>query len=269
MIFIDLAGKQPPQEWLDRAEAARVELMEIEDPEERKKFIKSHEQIWKDLAEWLKEQSHRKCWYSEATDTFSYWHVDHFRPKTKVKDLDGNESEGYWWLAFDWHNYRLAGSAGNVPKSTYFPLRAGCSRAISPTDDVVDEEPCLLDPVRLTDPALLSFDDEGLIRPADPDGPWNKERAETTINVLNLNFINLVSARKTLWEKCNRKINRALNLMKELQEKRSTTKKAQVEEILIDLRNMASQKEPFSSVVTTCVRSQGIPWLSNAVVGNR
>ena len=62
MIFIDLAGKQPPKEWLDRAEAARVKLMAIDDPEERKKFIEAHAQIWRDLAEWLKELSHRKCW---------------------------------------------------------------------------------------------------------------------------------------------------------------------------------------------------------------
>ena len=90
MIFIDLDGKHPPQEWLDRAEAARVELMAIDDPEERKKFIEVHAQIWRDLAEWLKEQSYRKCWYSEANETFSYWHVDHFRPKKKAKDLNGN-----------------------------------------------------------------------------------------------------------------------------------------------------------------------------------
>ena len=267
MIFIDLAGKQPPQDWLDRAEEAQTQLMAIDDPEERKKFIEAHSQIWRDLAEWLKEQSHRKCWYSEARESFSYWHVDHFRPKKKVKDLKGNEADGYWWLAFDWHNYRLAGSVGNVSKSTYFPLRVGCHRANSPADDVADEEPCLLDPTRLTDPSLLSFDDEGKIRPADPDGVWNKERAEVTIKVLNLNYGDLVSARKALWQKCDMKINRALNLMKELQEQRSATKKTQVEEILIELRQMASQTEPFSVVVTICVQSQGIPWLSNAVIG--
>jgi len=267
MIFVDLTGKQPPQEWLDRAKEARTQLMAIYDPGERKEFIEAHAQIWRDLAEWLKGQSYGKCWYSEARETFSYWHVDHFRPKKKVKDLNGNEAQGYWWLAFDWHNYRLAGSAGNVPKSTYFPLRAGCHRANGPTDDVNDEAPCLLDPTRLSDPALLSFDDEGKICPADPDGPWNKERAETTIKVLNLNYGGLVSARKTLWEQCNRKINRVLNLMKELQEMRSATKQAQVEEMLIGLRNMVSQKEPFSSVASICVRSQGISWLSNAIIG--
>ena len=69
-----------------------------------------------------------------------------------------------------------------------------------------------------------------------------------------------------LWDQCNRKINRALNMMKELQEMRSATKQAQMEEILIDLRNMVSQSEPFSAVAVTCVRSQGVSWLSNAVI---
>ncbi len=268
MIFVDLNGKQPPQEWLDRAEEVQTQLMSIDDPEERKKFIEKHSKVWRDIAGWLKEQSHGKCWYSEAREAFSYWHVDHFRPKSKAKDLNGNKAQGYWWLAFDWHNYRLAGSAGNVPKSTYFPLRAGCHRAASPADDVNDEEPCLLDPTRLTDPALLSFDDEGKACPGDPDGSWNKERAEITIKVLNLNYGNLVSARKTLWGLCNRKINRVLNLMKELQEMRSATKQAQVEEILIELRRMVSQIEPFSAVAKTCVLSQGIPWLTSTVIGH-
>jgi hypothetical protein len=113
---------------------------------------------------------------------------------------------------------------------------------------------------------LLSFDEEGKIRPSDPDGAWNKERAEVTIKVLNLNYANLVSARKILWDQCNRKINRVLNLMKELQVQKSTTKTAQVEEILIDLRNMVSRSEPFSAVAVTCVQGQGIEWLSKAVI---
>ena len=46
---------------------------------------------------------------------------------------------------------------------------------------------------------------------------------------------------------------------------RSATKQAQVEEILIDLRNMVSEAEPFSAVAATCVHSHGIPWLDNAV----
>jgi hypothetical protein len=75
-----------------------------------------------------------------------------------------------------------------------------------------------------------------------------------------------ISTPEDIWEQCNRKINRVLNLMKELQEMRSATKKAQVEEILIGLRNMVSQTEPFSSVASTCVRSQGISWLSNAII---
>lgn len=265
MIYIDLRGKQPPAEWLERAEKARAKLLTITDPEKRKEFIKTNSRIWQDLIDWLKVQSAGKCWYSEALDTFNYWHADHFRPKSKVKDLDGNEAEGYWWLAFDWKNYRLAGSAGNVPKSTYFPLRAGCQRVTDPTRDVDDEERCLLDPVKISEPSLLSFDDEGKIRPADPDGAWNKERAEVTIKVLNLNYVNLVSARKVLWEECDRKINRVLNLMKELQEQRSVSKQAKVEELLIDLREMVSPKKPFSSVAIACVQGQGVSWLSKTV----
>ena len=80
-----------------------------------------------------------KCWYSEAPDAVSDWHVDHFRPKKRTLDEDKTEHEGYHWLAFDWRNYRIAGSYTNSPhrdgqgvtrgKWDYFPLANGSVRA--------------------------------------------------------------------------------------------------------------------------------------------
>jgi len=78
------------------------------------KIIEQNSGLWRELQDWLCEKSYGKCWYTEARDSISYWHVDHYRPKAKIKDLNNVEYDGYWWLAFNWKNYRLAGSATNI-----------------------------------------------------------------------------------------------------------------------------------------------------------
>ena len=75
-----------------------------------KAFIDANSGVWGEIKNELLEMSHGKCWYSEAPDAVSDWHVDHFRPKKRALDEDKTEHEGYYWLAFDWKNYRIAGS---------------------------------------------------------------------------------------------------------------------------------------------------------------
>jgi len=48
--------------------------------------------------------------YTEAYDSVSSIHVDHYRPKGRITDLDGNKFEGYWWLAFEWKTIEYAGN---------------------------------------------------------------------------------------------------------------------------------------------------------------
>ena len=49
--------------------------------------------------------------------------VEHFRPKLEVKELYKEQNrEGYWWLAFDYHNFRVCGNVGNRKKGGWFPL---------------------------------------------------------------------------------------------------------------------------------------------------
>jgi uncharacterized protein (TIGR02646 family) len=268
MRHINLEGQTPPIEWLDRAAALSQEVQakhDAGDIEGRNRLIEDNADIWKELVPWLAERSHEKCWYSEATNCASYLHVDHFRPKKAVKDLDGNTSDGYWWLAFKWQNYRLSGSAVNIPKSTKFPLREDTIRAAGPHDDENDEFSYLLDPLNAADPALLSFNEKGKAIPGDPSRDWNRRRAEVTIDVLNLNYDGLTRGRQVYWEECDRWVNKALNLMNALQERASATKKAELETTIKDLCRKVSKDAQFSAVATTCVRSQGVNWLAEAV----
>ena len=84
--------------------------------------------------------------------------MDHFRPKGKALDEDKTPHEGYAWLAFDWRNYRIAGSYPNSPhndedgvtrgKWDFFPLANGCVRANWANRDCAQEVCLILDPAK-------------------------------------------------------------------------------------------------------------------------
>jgi hypothetical protein len=169
-------------------------------------------------------------------------------------------------LAFKWQNYRFAGSALNTPKSTKFPVRNGTTRISGPTQDENDEHPYLLDPTCEADPGLLSFDEQGKAIPGDPEGEWNRSRAEVSIDILNLNFDALVRGRQVLWEECDRRVNLALNLMSDIQARPSVTAKTRLRDTVRELRRFVATNAQFSAVATTCIRSQGVDWLADQVL---
>lgn len=212
-----------PNGWLERAASLRLEL-EDKTPEERTAIFKHHP-IWQDLLVPLKRLSNNKCWYSEAQEVMSDMDVDHFRPKNEAIGFDGNGEkvlrEGYWWLAYDWRNYRLSSIYSNrlrkdkhteedisYGKGAFFPLRQGCIPATC--QDELDEEVFyLLDPINPSDSNLLFFNDEGKAMPSilEEDEPWNFQRAKVTIDIYHLNHTPLKDARKVVWNLCQRKIN--------------------------------------------------------------
>jgi len=205
--FVSLDSYTPAPEWIEKAGQVLDELKAARDSTERKTIISRNDRVWAALKDHLAALSHGKCWFSEARDCFNYWHVEHFRPKNSALDLDGTEHDGYWWLAFDWRNYRLCGGVGNTAKGTHFPLRDPRARAKGPADDLRGEYPLLLDPADERDPSLLSFDFEGaaIVAP-DVDDDWDRKRVEYSIGRLKLNFPALTNARKTVWQECWRHI---------------------------------------------------------------
>ena len=86
-----------------------------------------------------------------------HYDVEHFRPKKEAKALDGTIRDGYWWLAFDYMNFRLCGNVRNRKKGGWFPLKVGslCSTYAAPCEE--SETRYLLDPVDDDDVALIGF----------------------------------------------------------------------------------------------------------------
>ena len=70
--------------------------------------------------------------------------VEHFRPKVEAKDLMAPARDGYWWLAFDYRNFRACGNVGNRKKGGWFPLQTGSLVSTSKNQGEESETPYLL-----------------------------------------------------------------------------------------------------------------------------
>jgi len=116
MRYIDLDNHKPDQAWLDKSDALTAELIQLHkagDIAARNQLIDDNANHWGQIKQWLLDISHNKCWFSEAKDIYSHLDVEHFRPKKEAKDIDGTKRDGYWWLAFDYKNFRACGNVGN------------------------------------------------------------------------------------------------------------------------------------------------------------
>ena len=228
MRWVDIDQLELPDGWQARADKALNELRcEIQTAEHtahlagddiviaRKKAItegldkSSRQKIWRDLNSCLASLRKGKCWYSESKNSGSNKDVDHFRPKKEVAEDPSHE--GYWWLAFDWHNYRYScqlcnqrrnprrvDAANNTDggKCEHFPLSSGSFRAKQETDRWQKEEIELLDPIDPEDWKLLTFRPNGQPIPAKPSGTHEHNRAKTSIQVYHLHYYEFVRDRK-------------------------------------------------------------------------
>jgi len=260
--YIDLDGKEPDQSWLDKAKELTDQLDLAPTRVEREKIIDDNSSVWRELKPWLLILSKGKCWFSEARDVFSHFDIEHFRPKKSAKNLDGTErGEGYWWLAFDWHNLRICGNVGNRKKGGFFPLREGTHWASATDRNVADEFPYLLDPTRPEDPALLCFDENGDVKPLpDLDG-WNKARVEESIKRYKLREHEpLMEARRDVWVRCSREVNRCQQLMTELSTTPSATAREAVRQQILKLHEMVVFGAEFSAAACDCLRTRREQW---------
>jgi uncharacterized protein (TIGR02646 family) len=263
MIRIRISG-QPPRAWLKKAARITEQLERAATSEERQKIIAGNEKHWGKLKEWLLEQTHGKCWFSEVKDKYSYYHIEHFRPKGKAKELDGTEREGYWWLAFNWLNYRIIGGVGNIGKGSFFPLKAGTAAANALHRDISGEWHCFLDPLNEHDVSLISFNEEGLMEPVEGISAWEKQRVEITIRLLNLNRHEpLVEARQATWTECTRYINLFLHSQEELG--KSQDAKSKYELAIERLKELVSDQTELSAVAVTCIYKRNIPRLNRVL----
>ena len=263
MRHIPLRAQEPDAAWLAKANRLLDELKAAPDATARDKIIDDNSAVWGELKHWLLNLSHQKCWFSEAKDCFSHWDVEHYRPKKSAKDADGTSHEGYWWLAFNWENFRICGNAGNRKKGTFFPLRPGCVR-IAPHGDVRFEDVQLLDPIDEDDPGLLSFNMEGRAIPAAHiTDAWEKARVEYSVERYNLDFPPLMDKRKAVWAEC---WNRVEEYLRELgtyhDDKTNVIARDRYKQAIKHVRELMREDRELSAVARACILSSGDPRLT-------
>jgi uncharacterized protein (TIGR02646 family) len=271
LIYIDISQLNIPEKWAEEARQLTEQLRSIPE-DQRSAFINQNSRIWQRLKPELERLSHDKCWYCETKNIRADFHVDHHRPKNKVTNENNvDESEGYWWLAFDYTNFRLACSYCNClhtgtdgvtrGKSDRFPLLSSSCRVSSPDSNIDDEMPLLLDPTNPADPSMLWFIDDGRAFPkfSEDDGVLYR-RAVITIDVLNLNDVKIIEERKKLWNHCMRLIERG-NKAFEQYKNGSPTGKKEFEMIIQEMNELTQPPSEFSATALACFRGSSSKWV--------
>lgn len=257
MIYIDRDGHTPDAAWIAIADALTQDLLNAADADARNQIIDDNQALWGELKDFLLGISQNKCWYSEAKDAYAHYHVDHFRPKKEALGIDKKDKGGYWWLAFQWTNYRVCGGAGNVRKGAKFAVRA--NKANQPADSIDDEIIYFLDPCDEEDILKITFNDHGEMTPITASG-WDYDRAVYTIESLNLNFKLLKEARKEIWAKCFTLIKETQNLMILNDATPSAARRGQIKEKIKQLKDLVKSTSEFSATAKACLQSAGLPW---------
>jgi len=282
VIFIDLENKLPtdhdlPEDirwakvewdaWL--AESARLvgDLAKLDaagKKTERNELIEKNSAHWGKLKPWLLALSSGKCWFTEAREIASHLDVEHFRPKKTARNIKGPERDGYWWLAFDYMNFRIAGTVPNRKKGAWFPLRHGsrCSTYAHRCEG--DEVPHFLDPTNAHDVTLLAFDEEGKAVPAPGIPRWDHVRVRRTVERLKLTEHQaLAEERRKVWQKTTKLIDRYLQALSD-----SRTSAAARERVRITARDivcLTSRDVELSAVAKWCIRYRNISALQRLV----
>ncbi|MBP5979544.1 MAG: hypothetical protein KA748_05020 [Halomonas sp.] len=284
MIFIDLEHKKPTDTdipnwvpwsqvqwdtWLAKSNQLVNDLAALEAAgkhNERNALIDENRAHWGALKEWLLALSGRKCWFSEVRELYSHYDVEHFRPKKEAKALDGTNRDGYWWLAFDYMNFRACGNVGNRKKGGWFPLQQGSlfSTYAAPCEE--SEARYLIDPIDDYDVSLIAFDEEGKVVPAPGTSSWEQQRVEQTVKRLKLNeHVTLAEERRKVWQKVDGLIEDFQRAKTRCSTGNNPAAIEKLKAVRYGIREMTSPTAELSSVARWCVLMRNDPQLSMLV----
>lgn len=278
MRYIPIHDLELPDGWQEKADRLNEDLKNATDDRERAEIMEKNP-IWRDLFVPMSKLSYGKCWYSEARDLMSDRDIDHFRPKNEARNYDGiprASTEGYWWLAYDYENYRFSSTYSNQRrrdkfvdehkvggKWCYFPLFEGSIVATTKRSRR-DEDIMLLDPCDEDDPGLLTFDNRGDAIP-DKDAVLNEKeklRVKTSITLYHLDHEPLREEREKVWDLCQRLINQMRNLANE--DDQSISDRQSIRNLKNQIRDLGRKDAELSSVAIACCVHNGLAFLTES-----
>lgn len=200
-----------PATWFSTSAEKKLAVSLMRTHAERSSYFKKN-RSWSILKTWLETKGNQKCWYCECKSSRAPFDIDHYRPKLRVtvdrEGLDGYS--GYYWLAYEWRNFRLSCQRCNrgekaddgtlFGKVNEFPVRRETKRCNSRTDTLRREKPRLLDPCLSRDCDLLAHPTSGEVKPIAQDGSQKFWRARYTIDLIGLNKWNNPEEKKKSWQ---------------------------------------------------------------------
>lgn len=232
----------------------------------RNQVIDDNSAHWGQLKAWLLALSHGKCWFTEGRDICSHKDVEHFRPKKESRQCNDIVKDGYWWLAFEYSNFRAAGNVPNRKKGGWFPLhnKSSCSTYAARCEE--SETPYLLDPTKQADVALLAFNEEGNAIPAPETDDWEKERVKVSIERLKLNDHDaLPQERRRVWQTVTEAIDGYLDAKSKYRPGINQAPAEKVAEKLRQIKALTKEDAELSTVALWCVRFRNDPKLLRLV----
>lgn len=213
---------------------------------------------WRPVKQFLEAASSRKCWYTESKNPGCHNDVEHFRPKGKILDQQGNLVHWYWFLAFKPSNYRLScvfsnrknvnsllGKTGG--KGDDFPLLDNMPHAVN-VAELVRERPALLDPCSPDDVRLLAFNPDGrpVVSPAYAGDAEARLRVEKSNLLLNLDFPTFNEDREELYNKVVRLVERG--------DRYAAEANPALDDVKIDLRELMAPVAEYSMAAVCYIR---------------
>lgn len=284
MIYIDLEHRLPTdldipgwepwtQEkwdgWLTKSKCLVSELAKLNAEgklAERNAFMDANSGHWTALKGWLLALSAGKCWFSEAGELYSHYDVEHFRPKKEAKALDATVRDGYWWLSFDYMNFRVCGNVGNRKKGGWFPLQSGSSCSTYANQCEESEAAYLLDPTDIDDVSILAFDEEGKAIALPSASDWEKQRVAETIKRFKLNeHVALSEARRKIWAKVTRLVEAYYSAKSRCRKGNNPAAKQKVRDTAEKIRELTVPSAELSAVAKYCVLFRNDVQLSKLV----
>ena len=216
MRYIVVGDPVPPRK-LTALNRRIVEVSNLPAIADKKAYL-AKTNTWGLLKKWLSSFSHGKCWYCECITERATSDVDHFRPKAGVtvnrKPVLGHN--GYYWLAYDWTNFRFSCQRCNrsekdddtilYGKANEFALFDESTRRNTQASTTI-EEPLLLDPCNEPDIDLLAHLLDGTIAPSRKKGTKDYKKATYTINTFGLNGFGVPKKKLKQWQTLNLLVN--------------------------------------------------------------
>ena len=248
---------------------------------ERKKLINRNSSIWRQFAKSVKDLSFEKCWYCETRESRSNMPVDHFRPKGGVTGCKVHP--GYWWLAFDWKNYRYSctycNSLASIEsekseptlegKGNFFDLVVSKKRAYQ--EGQLESQPMLLDPCVKTDTDLLTFTPSGSPKPSSSQTKSNDyKRAEYSIVKYRLRESKAKNERFDVYQALDRHVTNLSPLKNKA--RLSNENKAALDSYEMDIVRLISERAEYRTAarlyLKTLITPDNFDWVVDLLTRN-